>query len=140
MDSAAPCRIGVGKPARRRDDLLGALDLSLLWRRRHRTTSTVTETSDSHRVRFRADAVCAAPGAPDESHEAGLSCQIVGRSVAQAFTLGIIRVKADAKVWDSYVENRIPGAWRIWWMYGPDEIRDNQTVAVITVLDIGPHP
>lgn len=44
------------------------------------------------------------------------------------------------KVWDSYVENRTPGAWRIWWMYGPDEIQDNQTVAVITVLDIGPHP
>lgn len=44
------------------------------------------------------------------------------------------------KVRDSYVENRIPGAWRIWWMYGPDEIRDNHTVAVITVLDIGPHP
>ncbi|MGQ0717546.1 MAG: hypothetical protein ACT4NP_09575 [Pseudonocardiales bacterium] len=45
-----------------------------------------------------------------------------------------------AKVWDSYVENRTPGAWRIWRMYGPDEIRDNQTVAVITVLGIGPHP
>ncbi|HSZ30197.1 MAG TPA: hypothetical protein VK784_10640 [Pseudonocardiaceae bacterium] len=45
-----------------------------------------------------------------------------------------------AKVWDSYVENRTPGAWRIWWMYGPDEIHDNHTVAVITVLDIGPHP
>ncbi|MGB6164564.1 MAG: hypothetical protein WBF75_18740 [Pseudonocardiaceae bacterium] len=45
-----------------------------------------------------------------------------------------------AKVWDSYVENRTPGAWRIWWTYGPDEIRNNQTVAVITVLDIGPHP
>jgi hypothetical protein len=45
-----------------------------------------------------------------------------------------------AKVRDSYVENRTPGAWRIWWMYEPDEIRDNQTVAVITVLDIGPHP
>jgi hypothetical protein len=45
-----------------------------------------------------------------------------------------------AKVWDSYVENRTPGAWRSWWMYGPDEIRDAHTVAVITVLDIGPHP
>jgi hypothetical protein len=44
-----------------------------------------------------------------------------------------------AKVWDSYVENRTPGAWRIWWMYAPDEIRDDQAVTVITVLDIGPH-
>jgi hypothetical protein len=46
----------------------------------------------------------------------------------------------EAKVWGSYVENRTPGTWRIWWMYGPNEIRDNQTIAVITVLDIGPHP
>jgi len=45
-----------------------------------------------------------------------------------------------AKVWDAYVENRTPGARRIWWMYGPDEIRDDQAIAVITVLDIGPHP
>jgi hypothetical protein len=25
-------------------------------------------------------------------------------------------------------------------MYGPDEIRGDQAIAVITVLDIGPHP
>lgn len=36
-------------------------------------------------------------------------------------------------VWESYVENQAPSAWRIWWMYGPgpDEI---------TILTIGPHP
>jgi hypothetical protein len=43
------------------------------------------------------------------------------------------------KVWDSYVENRTPGAWRIYWMYGPNEVRDDQEVSVITVLVIGPH-
>lgn len=37
------------------------------------------------------------------------------------------------KVWESYVENRTPQAWRIWWWYGPDE-------GVITILTIGPHP
>ncbi|MHA6801426.1 hypothetical protein [Bounagaea algeriensis] len=36
-------------------------------------------------------------------------------------------------VWESYVENRTPGAWRIWWYYGP-------RVDAITVLTIGPHP
>jgi hypothetical protein len=36
-------------------------------------------------------------------------------------------------VWDSYVENDTPGAWRIFWHYGPE--RDE-----ITVLTIGPHP
>jgi hypothetical protein len=43
------------------------------------------------------------------------------------------------KVWDSYVENRTPGAWRIYWMYGPNEIRDGAEIAIITVLVIGPH-
>ena len=36
-------------------------------------------------------------------------------------------------VWDSYVENKTPGAWRIFWHYGPDE-------DTITVITIGPHP
>jgi hypothetical protein len=36
-------------------------------------------------------------------------------------------------VWESYVENRTPSAWRIWWWYGPDE-------GQITILTMGPHP
>lgn len=36
-------------------------------------------------------------------------------------------------VWESYVENQTPGAWRIWWWYGPKQ-------GQITVLTIGPHP
>ena len=36
-------------------------------------------------------------------------------------------------VWDSYVENNTPAAWRIFWHYGPG---DGQ----ITVVTIGPHP
>ena len=43
------------------------------------------------------------------------------------------------KVWDSYVENRTPGAWRIYWMYGPNEVRDGKEISIITVLVIGPH-
>jgi hypothetical protein len=45
-------------------------------------------------------------------------------------------VDRDVKVWDSYVENNTPGAWRIFWRYGPDEPGQ----PVITVLHIGPHP
>lgn len=37
------------------------------------------------------------------------------------------------KLWESYVENRTPRAWRIWWSYGPE--RD-----YITIDSIGPHP
>lgn len=37
------------------------------------------------------------------------------------------------EVWDSYVENNTPSAWRIFWHYGPE-------ADVITVVTIGPHP
>ncbi|MGW6130377.1 hypothetical protein ACWFNE_10160 [Cellulomonas sp. NPDC055163] len=36
-------------------------------------------------------------------------------------------------VWDSYVENNTPSAWRIFWHYGP-------TPDTITVVSITPHP
>jgi hypothetical protein len=36
-------------------------------------------------------------------------------------------------VWESYVENKTPGAWRIWWCYGPE-------TETITVYTIGKHP
>jgi hypothetical protein len=36
-------------------------------------------------------------------------------------------------LWESYVENRSPGAWRIWWIYGPQNEQ-------ITIVAIGPHP
>lgn len=39
----------------------------------------------------------------------------------------------DIKVFESYVQNRTPGAYRIFWHYGPDK-------GNITVLDICPHP
>ena len=37
------------------------------------------------------------------------------------------------QIWESYVENRTPSAWRIFWHYGPGQ-------DVITVVIIGPHP
>ncbi len=36
-------------------------------------------------------------------------------------------------LWESYVENKTPSAWRVWWIYGP---ADGQ----ITIVTIGPHP
>jgi len=37
------------------------------------------------------------------------------------------------KVFESYVENRTPGAWRVFWFYGPGR-------GVIRVLNIVRHP
>jgi hypothetical protein len=37
------------------------------------------------------------------------------------------------KIFESYVGNNAPSAWRVWWYYGPEE-------GTITVADLGPHP
>ncbi|MBW7927726.1 MAG: hypothetical protein H3C58_06485 [Fimbriimonadaceae bacterium] len=36
-------------------------------------------------------------------------------------------------VWESYVENRTPSAWRVFWHYGPGK-------DTVTVVSITPHP
>lgn len=40
---------------------------------------------------------------------------------------------AGEKVFEAYVENRTPGAWRIFWYYGPEP-------GMIRVLNITRHP
>lgn len=37
------------------------------------------------------------------------------------------------EVWEAYVENHTPGAYRVFWHYGPGQ-------ATITILAITPHP
>lgn len=39
----------------------------------------------------------------------------------------------DAKVFEAYVQNRTPGAYRLFWCYGPDK-------GEITIIAITPHP
>ncbi len=36
-------------------------------------------------------------------------------------------------LWESYVENNTPSAWRVFWHYGPGK-------GVITIVAITPHP
>lgn len=37
------------------------------------------------------------------------------------------------EIWESYVENNTPSAWRVFWHYGPG-------AGVITIVTMGPHP
>jgi len=37
------------------------------------------------------------------------------------------------KVWEAYVENNTPAAWRVFWHYGPGK-------GAITIVAITPHP
>ena len=47
---------------------------------------------------------------------------------------------SGVKVWEAYVQNRTPGAYRVFFCYGPDIVESGQRFAVITVLAITPHP
>jgi hypothetical protein len=44
------------------------------------------------------------------------------------------------KVFEAYAQNNTPGAYRIFWHYGPDETTGKERVPVITVLAITSHP
>jgi hypothetical protein len=44
------------------------------------------------------------------------------------------------KVFEAYAQNNTPGAYRIFWHYGPDEIKRKKRTPVITIVAITPHP
>jgi hypothetical protein len=44
------------------------------------------------------------------------------------------------KVFEAYAQNNTPGAYRIFWHYGPDEAKGKKRTPVITVVAITPHP
>ena len=44
------------------------------------------------------------------------------------------------KVFEAYAQNKTPGAYRIFWYYGPDEIKGKKRTAVITIIAITRHP
>jgi len=45
------------------------------------------------------------------------------------------------KVFEAYVQQKTPAAHRVFWHYGPDEVRkDGKRIPVITIIAITPHP
>lgn len=44
------------------------------------------------------------------------------------------------EVFEAYVQNRTPGAYRIFFCYGPDELRGGHRVPVLTIIAITEHP
>ena len=44
------------------------------------------------------------------------------------------------KVFEAYAQNNTPGAYRIFWHYGPDETKGKKRTPVITIIAITPHP
>jgi len=43
-------------------------------------------------------------------------------------------------VFEAYAQNNTPGACRIFWCYGPDEISGKKRIPIITILAIASHP
>jgi hypothetical protein len=45
------------------------------------------------------------------------------------------------KVFEAYAQQNTPGAYRVFWHYGPDETDKNgKRIPVITIVAITPHP
>ena len=44
------------------------------------------------------------------------------------------------EVFEAYAQNRTPGAYRVFFYYGPDEWRDGRRVPILTIFAITPHP
>jgi hypothetical protein len=44
------------------------------------------------------------------------------------------------KVFEAYAQNNTPGAYRIFWHYGPDEAKGKKRTAVLTIVAITHHP
>ena len=45
------------------------------------------------------------------------------------------------RIFEAYVQQKTPGAYRVFWHYGPDEIdKRGNRIPIITVVAMTPHP
>lgn len=44
------------------------------------------------------------------------------------------------RLWEAYAQNKTPGAYRVFFHYGPDEGSGKKRVPVVTIVAITPHP
>ena len=51
-----------------------------------------------------------------------------------------LRGPADEEVFEAYAQNKTPGAYRIFFYYGPDRTERSKRIPVLTVIAITPHP
>lgn len=51
-----------------------------------------------------------------------------------------LKGEQEEKIFEAYVQNKTPAAYRIFWHYGPDLIIKGTRRAVITIVAITAHP
>ena len=44
------------------------------------------------------------------------------------------------RVWGAYAQNQTPGAYRVFFHYGPDEGSGKKRIPIVTIVAITPHP
>jgi hypothetical protein len=44
------------------------------------------------------------------------------------------------RIWEAYAQNETPGAYRVFFHYGPDEGTARRRTAILTIVSITPHP
>lgn len=44
------------------------------------------------------------------------------------------------RLWEAYAQNDTPGAYRVFFHYGPDEGLGRMRAAILTIVTITPHP
>ena len=44
------------------------------------------------------------------------------------------------EVFEAYAQNNTPGAYRVFWHYGPDETAGKKRIPVISIPAVTPHP
>jgi hypothetical protein len=44
------------------------------------------------------------------------------------------------RMWEAYAQNQTPGAYRVFFHYGPDEVSGKSRIPVVTVIAITSHP
>jgi len=44
------------------------------------------------------------------------------------------------RIWEAYAQNATPGAYRVFFHYGPDEGKTGARLPVMTIVTITPHP
>jgi hypothetical protein len=44
------------------------------------------------------------------------------------------------RVWEAYAQNQTPGAYRVFFHNGPDEVTGKRRIPIVTIVAITPHP
>ncbi|MEE8471130.1 MAG: hypothetical protein V3S51_07355, partial [Dehalococcoidia bacterium] len=58
----------------------------------------------------------------------------------QTYEYSSIRGFKGEKVWEAYVQQNTPAAYRVFFHYGPDRIETGKQIPVITIVAITSHP